>query len=207
MANKEMTRREREKLRHRQEILDAALLLFSEHGFHNVSMQQVAAEAEFAIGTIYNLFKDKEDLYKTLIDELTGKFHQALRCAIDSGEDDVDKLRNYITVKATIFCENLDVIRLYFRETSGASFNFRVGLDSEIRAQYADFLESLAKIFADGIKKKRFNKIADPYYLALAIDNLTTAILLGCLEDPENRSYPKDPDVILDIFFKGLLVS
>ena len=100
----------------------------------------------------------------------------------------------------------MDVVRLYVRETSGASFGVKAGLADEVRAQHADHLEGLARVFADGIKKNLFNKIAEPYVLALAVDSLTSAILLGCLEDPENRTYPQDPDVLLNIFFKGLLV-
>jgi len=41
----------------------------------------------------------------------------------------------------------------------------------------------------------------------LTLDSLTNATLLGCLENPENRSYPQDPDVFLNVLFKGLLVS
>jgi len=207
MPRGELTRRERAKLRHRKEILDAALYLFSEHGFHNVSMQQVAERAEFSIGTLYNFFDNKEHLYKTLLGELTGKFQHAVTSAIDAGSDETEMLRNYVTAKAAIFCENMEVVQLYFQETSGASFNFKAGLDAEVRVQHAQFIKRLAKVFANGIKKKRFNNIADPYFLAIAVDSFTNAILLGCLEDPENRSYPQDPDVLLNIFFKGLLVS
>ena len=208
MPERDLTRRERDKLRHHQEILDAALRLFSEHGFHRVSMQQVADRSEFSIGTLYNLFENKEHLYKTLLVELTGKFQDAVTSAIDSGTDETEMLRNYVTAKAAVFSENLDVLRLYFRETSGARFNIKAGFDDEIRVQYAEFMkEKLAKVFADGIKKKRFNNIADPYFLALAVDGLINAVLLSCLEDPQSRSYPQDPDVLLNIFFKGLLVS
>jgi len=207
MPREELTRREREKLSHRKEILDAALHLFSEHGFYNVSMQQVSDRAEFSIGTLYNFFDNKEHLYKTLLDELAGKFQHAVTSAIDAGSDETEMLRNYVTAKAAIFCENTEVVQLYFQETNGASFNFKAGLDAEIRVRHAKFNERLAKVFADGIKKKRFNNIADPYFLAIAVDSFTNAILLGCLEDPEIRFYPQDPDVLLNIFFKGLLVS
>lgn len=207
MPKKELTRREREKLEHRREILDAALHLFSEYGFHDVSMQQVADRSEFSIGTLYNFFDNKEHLYSTLLGELSEKFHHAVTSAIDAGSDEIEMLRNFVTAKAEIFSENIEIVRLYFQETSGARFNFKAGLDEEIRTRYAEFMKKLTMVFANGIKKKRFNNIADPYLLAVALDSLTNAILLGCLEDPENRSYPQDPDVILNIFFKGLLVS
>ena len=58
MKQIKLSRREREKLRHRKEMLDAALKLFSEKGFHNVSMHEIAQKAEFAIGTLYKFFKN-----------------------------------------------------------------------------------------------------------------------------------------------------
>ena len=44
------TRRERELARHRQEILDAAVHLFAENGFHPTTMQMIAERAEFSVG-------------------------------------------------------------------------------------------------------------------------------------------------------------
>lgn len=62
-----LSRKEREYNRHRKEILEVALDLFSEKGLYAVTMVDVAKEAEFSVGTIYKFFKNKEDIYKGLI--------------------------------------------------------------------------------------------------------------------------------------------
>ncbi|MEN6472395.1 MAG: helix-turn-helix domain-containing protein, partial [Syntrophaceae bacterium] len=67
MEEIKLPRREREKERQRQEMLEAALGLFSDKGYHNVTMHEIAEKAEFAIGTLYKFFRNKEDLYRTLI--------------------------------------------------------------------------------------------------------------------------------------------
>jgi len=205
MAEKKLSRRERERLRHRKEILEAALELFSEKGFHNVSILEIAQKAEFAVGTLYKFFQNKEDLYKALVLEQSEKFHNALGQAIEEPDDEIEKLRNYVMAKGEIFRANVSMIRLYFAETRGASFNVMAGLDSEIRERYGHFLETLATVFASGMEKKRFQKIADPYYLAVAIDSLTNAFLFLWLESPDQHPYPDDPDTALNILFKGLL--
>ncbi|MBW2037909.1 MAG: TetR/AcrR family transcriptional regulator [Deltaproteobacteria bacterium] len=205
MPETQLPRRERERLIHRQEILDAGLALFSEKGFHNVSMHEIAKKSEFAIGTLYKFFENKEDLYKALVLEQADKFHRALTAAIEGPGDGVEKLRNYVRAKGEIFRANVPMIRLYFAETRGASYNIMAGLDRDIRERYGHFLEKLASVFASGMEKKRFKKIADPYYLAVAIESITNAFLLLWLESPEQRPYPEDPDVILDILFKGLV--
>jgi TetR/AcrR family transcriptional regulator len=205
MENEKIPRREREKLYQRQEMLAAALELFSEKGYHNVSMHEIAKKSEFAIGTLYKFFKNKEDLYKALVLERSDKFHEAITRAIQEPDDEIEKLRKYVRVKGQVFRDNVSVIRLYFAETRGASFNITAGLDREIRERYGHFLENLAAIFKSGIKKKRFVKISDPYYLAAAIESLTNAFLFLWVEAPERNPYPEDPDTILNILFKGLL--
>ena len=206
MQEVKLSRREREKLRHRRQMLAAALELFSEKGFHNVSMHEIAKRAEFAIGTLYKFFKNKEDLYKALVFEQADSFHEALTKAIEEADDEIEKLRNYVKAKGTVFMDNVSTIRLYFAETRGASFNIRAGLDNEIRERYGRFLHTtLASVFERGIQRKRFKKIAEPYQLAIALDSLCNAFLLLWLEAPERHPYPEDPDVILNILFKGLI--
>lgn len=205
MEQEKLSRKEREYRRHRQEILEAALELFSEKGFHNVSMNEIAQKAEFAVGTMYKFFENKEDLYKALVLEQADKFHRALTAAIEGPGNEIERIRNYVKAKGEVFSANVSVIRLYFAETRGASFSVRAGLDSEIRERYGHFLEILTSVFASGMEKKRFKKIADPYHLAVTIDSVTNAFLFLWLEAPDRNPYPEDPDVILDILFKGLV--
>ena len=67
MSKARLSRREKEKNRHKEEILGAALRLFSEKGFHNVSMQEIAEESEFGVGTLYNFFESKDALFEELM--------------------------------------------------------------------------------------------------------------------------------------------
>jgi len=205
MKNKKLTRRERERLRQRQEMLAAALGLFSEKGYHNVSMHEIAGEAEFAIGTLYRFFENKEDLYKALVLDQCDKFEDALAQAIEEPVDVVEKLRNYVRTKGERFRDNLPFVRLFLAESKGASFNIKAGLDEELRRRVYNFLERLAAIFEKGIENKRFKEIADPFDLAVALDSALDAFLLLWLDEPERHPYPEDPDTILDIFLKGLI--
>ena len=207
MTDAKIPRREREKLRQRKEMLTAALGLFSQKGYHNVSMQQIAQKAEFAIGTLYKFFRNKEDLYTALIREQADRFHEKLTAAIEGPGDEVEKLQQYVRTKGELFRAEAAMIRLYFAETRGASFNVMAGLDSEIRERYQEFLQTLASVFKLGIRKKRFSKIADPYTLAVALDSLTNAFLFLWLEAPERHPYPENPDTILNILFRGLVES
>ena len=207
MKSKKLTRREREKLWQRQEMLAAALDLFSEKGYQNVSMREIAEKAEFVVGTLYKFFQNKEDLYKELVLEQCDKFEDVLVREVEKPGDEVEKLRNYVWTKGELFRNNLPFIRLFLAESKGASFNIKAGLDKEVRKRYFSFLERLALIFENGIKNKRFKTIAAPYHLAVALDSVVDAFLLLWLEAPESHPYPDNPDIILHIFFKGLIAK
>ena len=62
-----LTRRERERAAHRQEIMNAAIRVFAKRGFGGATLDEVAQEAEFSKGALYLYFTSKEDiLYNTL---------------------------------------------------------------------------------------------------------------------------------------------
>lgn len=207
MQDEMLPRREREKIRQRQEMLAAAFDLFSQKGYHNVSMHEIAEKAEFAIGTLYKFFQNKEDLYKALVLELCEQFEKAIIRAMDEPEDEVEKLRNYIRTKCDKLREKLPFVRLFLAERRGASFNIKAGLDDEMRKRHYAVIEKLASVVESGIKNGRFKRIAGPFYLAVALDSFIDASLLLWLDAPERYAYPEDPDAILDVFLKGVLLS
>lgn len=55
-------RRQKHKDEFKAEILEAALNLFSQEGYANFSMRKLAARIEHSPTTIYNYFRDKDDL-------------------------------------------------------------------------------------------------------------------------------------------------
>lgn len=54
--------------RSRQLIVSAAHRLFLEQGFHGTSMRQIATESGMALGTLYNHFADKDDLFRAVFE-------------------------------------------------------------------------------------------------------------------------------------------
>ncbi len=188
----------------RQEMLDTALDLFSQKGYHNVTMHEIANKAEFAVGTLYKFFKNKEDLYSALILEKTEGFYQTIVGALEEGDDEIDKLRKYIQARGAVFRANVPMIRLYFSEAYGESHNLFAELNMKIRQRRDETLTMIASVFASGMRKNLFKRTAEPAFLAVALEGITTAFLFKWLEEPESHPFPEDPDTILNILFKGL---
>ena len=67
MIEKELNRKERERLFKKQEILDASIKIFAQKGFKATTLDEIAKKSEFGKGTIYNYFSSKEEIYKEII--------------------------------------------------------------------------------------------------------------------------------------------
>ena len=196
------SRKQREFLLHRQEIMAAALELFSEKGFHRVTMHEIASAAEFAVGTLYKFFENKEDLYKALILEKANEFHFALIEALESDTYVMKSIKAYLETYIRIFVEHEKFVRLYFAETRGASFNIRAGLDQELKEIHEQIMNKLSTVFKEGIRKKILVDF-DPYLLATALEGMTHALLVQDLDQP--HQHPFDLDLIINLFFASVL--
>lgn len=207
MKDEKLSRKERERLRQRQDILNAAFDLFTEKGYHSVSMHEIAEKAEFAIGTLYKFFQSKEELYTALVLAKCGTFEELAEQVLGASNDPVAQLRAYTETKGKWIRDNLPFVRLFVSERSKATFNFKADLNEVLRRRYCEFLEKLATVFEAGIKSGRFRNFSDPYHLALALDSVIDAFLFLWLDAPDRYAYPANPDDVLNIFFKGLVES
>jgi AcrR family transcriptional regulator len=68
----------------RQEILNAALELIAEQGFHGAPIASIADQAGVGTGTIYRYFETKDLLINTLFQELHDKIHAGLMEGYDT---------------------------------------------------------------------------------------------------------------------------
>ena len=69
MNEEKLSRRERERLARRNDILAAARKVFAAKGYDRATLDEIAGEAEFAKGTLYGYFDNKLDLFISLIKE------------------------------------------------------------------------------------------------------------------------------------------
>ena len=197
-----LSRRERERHRQRGDMLAAALELFSERGYHHVSMKAIAKRAEFALGTIYRFFSNKEDLYKAAMLEKAGEYHRTLTNVLSGEQDVIAALKAYVAAKARIFVPNGEIFYLYFAETGGMSFNLRAGLPKEMGQLHDDLIKRLASVIDRGVRAKILRDL-DPYDMAVALEGLTNAFLLSWLKDPKRHPYEERIDTISKLFLEG----
>ncbi len=86
-------RRIREKEHRQNEILKAAQTLFFEQGFVATSMNQIAKAAELSKGALYLYFRNKEELYISLLVEGMELLNQSFAKAVENKTDWEEKLK------------------------------------------------------------------------------------------------------------------
>jgi len=102
----------------RRQILDAAVKVMQKTGFHQMSMQDLATEADVSVGLIYKYFSGKEDLLLATIVRIQDAFRNQLSPVIaDAGDDPVQQLTAGIRRYIEIVDENLDAVVLTYRES------------------------------------------------------------------------------------------
>lgn len=112
-------------------VLNAALDLFVERGFHSVSIHDVQKRAGVSIGTIYNYFGGKEGVATALYDHLLGEF-----------EIMVAAVREQDALTAQQQCNQ--IIRLLFQYTESR----RSIIAYMLHARHREFLPSASPVCA-----------------------------------------------------------
>lgn len=140
----------------RRQILDAAVKVMQKTGFHQMSMQDLATEANVSVGLIYKYFGGKEDLLLETIVRIQDAFIDQLGPVMAAAGDDlVEQLAAGIRRYIQIVDENLDAVVLTYRESRT--------LDAAGRAQIKDLeIDSAAPLRAAieaGIADARFTDV------------------------------------------------
>lgn len=192
------------KRKFRPAILEAALNVFSEKGFHEAQMGEIAQRARVAVGTVYNLFHSKADLYRELTLEHGAEMFAAFNEVLESEQDPLNRLIEYVRLKGEVYEENQAIVKLFFSEGRGARLNVRATLTDDSLARYDALLQRLAETFEAAIESGAIEPL-DPFDLALGLDSLTNSFIVLHMDHPERHNYAGKIPGILRMFFGSVV--
>jgi len=135
--------------RHRQ-IIDAAVPLFINHGFHKTTTRQIARSAGISIGSLYEYIASKEDILYLVCDAIHGEVErrvsEAMARASDGRSSLAEVIREYFLV-----CNRMnDHILLIYQETQSLPPQWRKKvLENEVRIT-GIFMEVLERLISSG---------------------------------------------------------
>jgi AcrR family transcriptional regulator len=178
-----------------QQMLDAAVLMFSGNGYHETSMDAIAAEAQISKPMLYLYYGSKEDLFGACLEREIGRFIEAVRADIDFTQSPKDLLRNTIvSFLRYIDSHRASWIVMYSQASSSQAFAHKV---REGREQIIDLVGGLLR---SGTRSPRSE---------VEIETMAVA-LVGAGEAIANLLSTGDTDVdgaaglMIDLFWRGL---
>lgn len=147
----------------RELILDAALEVFSTHGFRGATVDQIADAARMSKPNLLYYFKGKEEMHQTLIHRLLDTWLDPLR-ELDNVGDPLSELRGYIRRKLEMARDFPRESRLFANEILQGAPRIRPMIEGELKA----LVDEKAEVIKGWIKS---GKIAptDPYHLIFSI--------------------------------------
>lgn len=195
--------RARNRAQQRERILGAAFDLFSQHGFDDVTMNEVAAAAGISRATVFNHFGSKQGL----IDGLTGlvllAYQQLLdECLAQESTPASAIVHELFEKMATGIEKQRTIQRSVFREISRLQFGFEEGGATE-RLSAAN-LARVAKLMAGGQERGELSTARSPEAMASAFTSLANGTITEWLFDDADDSLQDRMRAAADIFLNGV---
>jgi TetR/AcrR family transcriptional regulator len=147
----------------REAILEAALDIFSTHGFRGSTIDQVADAAGMSKPNLLYYFKGKDDIHETLIHRLLDTWLDPLR-ELDEIGDPTSELRSYIRRKLEMARDFPRESRLFANEILQGAPRIMPMIEGELKS----LVDEKAKIIQNWIRAGRIVPI-DPYHLIFSI--------------------------------------
>ncbi|MHA6252083.1 TetR/AcrR family transcriptional regulator [Oceanobacillus sp. CAU 1775] len=135
-----------------QQIIDAAVNVIAENGYHASQVSKIAKEAGVADGTIYLYFKNKEDVLVSLFEEKMGQFIEKIANATKEQRDTNTKLKTLIYMHFNQLEENPKLAIVTQLELRQSNYSLRLQINKVLKP----YLNIIDSIIEEGKQSKQF---------------------------------------------------
>lgn len=168
MSSAKPNRRDRERLRHRKEILEASCAVFADKGFKKTTIQDISKRSEFSIASIYKHFDSKEDIYHCIVEYILTLYHQSLKRSVSNIESPLEQLLACLDTTLDVFGENQAYSQFFLSELRTAVDKGTEQLAQKSVELYWKIINFYITIIQRAIEKKEIIDVR-PEYLAVSL--------------------------------------
>lgn len=187
----------------KQQIIQAATEVFGNSNFQNTAISEIAQKANVAEGTLYQYFKNKEDLFFSIPAEKTDEFCEEFDLHLQGINDTFGKIRKLIWYYLYFFKTNPAYARSLMLEMRVSKSFIRSKTYDRIKA----FTDKVLEIIKEGQEEGRIRKDVDIFIIR--------ELLLGFLEHrvtwwllkEEKYDLVEHYDEIFELVFNGIKSS
>lgn len=172
------------------QILDSALHVFAEEGYHSASVSKVAKRAEISKGLMYNYFHSKEEVLRALVIDLFEYAMNALK--VDANETITDeRFKEIIELSIFIPLEEPQRWKLYM------SLVFQQDVAELLMAEMLPRMGPFIGQMSDYFQGKGYD---DPMAMMRVFSATLDGIQMHCLLDPKNFPAEKAKEYLINQF-------
>lgn len=196
-----MSRAELSEVR-RNQIIEAAINVFTRRGFRNATMDDIVRESGLSKGALYWYFKSKDDIIVGLIDHLLSQELTQLQSLNAAKGSPRQRLQQFIDLTIQDTQDMLRLMPVYYEFFALASRR------KEIQALFTRFfrayMDLLTPIFREGMEQGDFRPM-DPQDAAIALGAALEGTILLVAYDPKRVALEKHMRIGCQLILEGLL--
>ncbi|WP_127596049.1 TetR/AcrR family transcriptional regulator [Paenibacillus lautus] len=181
-------------------ILQGALKVFAENGYHRSQVSKIAKAAGVADGTIYLYFKRKEDilirLFQEKLGELVGKFHES----VEGSTDAVEALRTVCSIHFSELESNPELAYVTQIELRQSDLELR----KEIGSALKPYIVLIENILEQGMKEQKFRSDLNVKLVRNLIFGAMDEAVTSWLISGRKYSLSDQADETLSFFLNGV---
>ena len=196
-------RKEREFNMRRSEILSQAEKIFAAKGFHNVTMADIAGASGFSIGSLYQFFKGKKNLYTAMISEKLDLMYAEVREAPAATEDVIEKIGVLIDAHLKFVDKNTDFLLLFIKGEITSLPDDMEALRRKLIQGYEEHITFIENLLKEGVNKGLLRNLPSRD-MAEALFNLIRASSVTWILAAKKESLGSKKGFIMDIFLNGV---
>lgn len=140
-----------------KQIIDAAVIVIAENGYHQAQVSKIAKQAGVADGTIYLYFKNKEDILISVFQEKMGVFVSELEKIIAKDASAADQLGMMINSHFSLLANDLHLAIVTQLELRQSNHDIRMKINNVLRG----YLKLMDRILISGIESGEFDQNMD----------------------------------------------
>ena len=184
------------------ELLEAARRVFAKKGFHAATVEDIAAAAGVAKGTVYLYYRSKQDVYWGALEHGVTELHREIQTRLAAEETPESKVRAFIEIKIRYFETNRDFFRIYFSEL-GSGLSHAAQLPPQIEQMYLQQARLLEAALQQGIESGAVREIRTDT-AAVAISDLIRGINVQRLLGWSTKDVDSDINFVFDLVWRGI---
>jgi AcrR family transcriptional regulator len=181
----------------RKKIINAAMDVFSRRGYAKANIREIAGKAGISVGGIYLYFKNKQELYKSLIIEGRHEISERIELSVQQAQSATQALSNFLRLHLDYALKHRDFILLHLRE-----HGFTFGMN-EKRQFFKSQRELIEKILVKGIRTGEFRKCNAADMAKVILGSVRGVMVSMALDE----GVIVKPETMDEFIFEGLLIA